>query len=415
MTQTVEDAIEILAGVRPRIINIRIDYNEKTLIKSIGRQVANGLALTDRQLELSLKKIKKYQENLEKNNINVEELLLLKSLRHPLREIDRSQSISLVVNDDNKQVILIKGTRAKTFQEKWPKIQEKLVGTILEQSMSKEIPLNELNIVSIVPEFINTDFQIDEELLAIYKEIEKILENPQNFVPYIDLDNDKIIVRNANKHCLEYIDSKISEKTKTNFLSYIDKLKQCGVYHKNPEICEKIRNFASSELVKSVLTLSASRFRISPETYAFDEIVDVVEKLDQWPVLVLVDDDNKALEQVTTVFSALNKKIPTDEITVFFRIDNGQKNADEFNQMVKDNHLNNYIGPNTKVVFIAKNKIPKPLLKADWHPITAIILSNYNFGKTSAFLDDMSTVYYYNNSVAVRNNRIKGARQIAQL
>jgi hypothetical protein len=64
MTQTVEDAIEILAGVRPRIINIRVDHNEKTLIKSIGRQVSNGLALTDRQLELSLKKIKKYQANL---------------------------------------------------------------------------------------------------------------------------------------------------------------------------------------------------------------------------------------------------------------------------------------------------------------------------------------------------------------
>jgi hypothetical protein len=415
MTQTVEDAIEILAGVRPRIINIRIDYNEKTLIKSIGRQVANGLALTDRQLELALKKIKKYQENLEKNNINVEELLLLKSLRHPLREIDRSQSISLTVNDDNKQVIYIKGTRAKTFQEKWPKIQEKIVGTIIEQGMTKEVPLNEINIVSIVSEFVDTDFEIDIELLSVYKEIEKILENPQNFVPYIDLDNENIVIRNANKHCLEYIDSKISEKTKTNFLSYLDKLKRCGVYHKNPEICEKIRNFAPSELIRSVLTLSVSRFRISPDTYSFDEVVDVIEKLDQWPVLVLVDDDNKALEQVTTVFSALVDKIPNDEITVFFRIDNGQKNADEFNQMVKDNHLNNYIGPNTKVVFIAKNKIPKPLLKADWHPSTAIMLSNHDFGKTSAFLDDMSTVYYYNNSVVVRNNRIKGARQIAQL
>jgi hypothetical protein len=43
------------------------------------------------------------------------------------------------------------------------------------------------------------------------------------------------------------------------------------------------------------------------------------------------------------------------------------------------------------------------------------MLSNHDFGKTSAFLDDMSTVYYYNNSIVVRNNKIKGARQIAQL
>ena len=60
MSHTIEDAIEILAGIRPRIINIRIDYNEKNLIKSIGRQVANGTALTDRQLDLALKKIQKY-------------------------------------------------------------------------------------------------------------------------------------------------------------------------------------------------------------------------------------------------------------------------------------------------------------------------------------------------------------------
>jgi hypothetical protein len=133
MTQTVEDAIEILAGVRPRIINIRIDYNEKNLIKSIGRQVSNGLALTDRQLELSLKKIKKYQENLEKNNIDVTTLLATQSLRLPLREIDRSQMILISTDDDNKKLISIKGTRARTFQEKWLKIQEKLVGTIHEQ------------------------------------------------------------------------------------------------------------------------------------------------------------------------------------------------------------------------------------------------------------------------------------------
>ena len=215
MTHTVEDAIEILAGVRPRIINIRIDHNEKNLIKSIGRQVANGLALTDRQLELSLKKIKKYQVNLEKNNINVEDLLLLKPLRLPLREIDRSQSIFLTVTEDNKKVIFIKGTRAKTFQEKWPKIQEKIVGTILENSSTKEIACNELNIVAVVSEFLNTDFDIDQELLDVYKEIEKILENPQNFVPYIDLDNDQIVLKNVNKHCLDYIETKISEKTKT--------------------------------------------------------------------------------------------------------------------------------------------------------------------------------------------------------
>jgi hypothetical protein len=415
MTQTVEDAIEILAGVRPRIINIRIDYNEKNLIKSIGRQVANGLALTDRQLELSLKKIKKYQSNLEKNNIDVTSLLATKSLRLPLREIDRSQMILISTDDENKKLISVKGIRAKTFQEKWPKIQEKLVGSITEHGTVKEFPFNEINIAVVVSEFQDSDFIIDPELLMIFKEIEKIQENPEKFVPYVDLKDDQVVIRNANKHCVDYIETKISNDIKGNFLSYIDKLKKCGIYHKDAKILEKIGKIAPNDLTKNILVNSSTRFRISPETVPVIDLIEVIENLNQWPVLVLVDDDHKALEQVAGIFSALSGKISNSEITVFFRIDNGQKNYNEFNQMVKDNHLNNYIGPDTKVVFIAKNKIPKPLLKADWHPNTAIMLSNHDFGKTSAFLDDLSTVYYYNNSIVVRNNKVKGARQIAQL
>ena len=415
MTHTVEDAIEILAGIRPRIINIRIDHNEKNLIKSIGRQVANGLALTDRQLELSLKKIEKYQENLEKNNIDVTTLLVSKALRLPLREIDRSQTIVLSTDDDNKKLISIKGSKTKAFQEKWQKIQEKLVGVFFDHGPVKTVPLNEMNILVVVSEFQNTDFIIDHELLEVFKDLEKIQENPEKFVPYVSLVDDQVVIHNANKHCVDYIDTQIPENIKSDFLSYISKLKTCGIYHKNAEILEKIGKHAPSELVKNVLTHSATRFRLSPETHSANELVDVIKNLNQWPILILVDDDSKALDQVTTIFSALTGKIPNDEITVFFRIDNGQKNHNEFNQMVKDNQLNNYIGPNTKVVFIAKNKIPKPLLKADWHPNTAVVLSSHDFGKTSAFLDDMSNVYYYNNSVVVRNNKVKGARQIAQL
>ena len=415
MTHTIEDAIEILAGIQPRIVNIRIDHNEKNLIKSIGRQVSNGLALTDRQLELALKKIQKYQVNLEKNNIDVNTLILLKSLRLPLREIDRSQTISVAIDEDNKKVLCIKGARSKNFSEKWSNIVSKIIGEIHEAGSVKTLPLNETNILAVISEMQDTDFDIDNELIEVYQKLEKILENPEKYAPYVDLVNDQVVVHNANKHCVSYIENNITVETKANFLSYIDKLKNCGIYHKNAEIIKKIEKTAPNEFTKTVLTTPATRFRIDPDQHQFNTIISVIEALDQWPVLVLVDDDHKAIQQVSTVFSALHEKIPVEDITVFFRLESGQKNHSEFNQMVKDNHLNNYIGSNTKVVFIAKNKIPKPLLKADWKPNAAVMLSSHDFGKTSAFLDDMSTVYYYNNSIVVRNNKIKGARQIAQL
>ena len=415
MKHTVEDAIEILAGIRPRIINIRIDHNEKTLIKSIGKQTASGLALTDRQLDLSLKKIKKYKENLEKNNIDVDTVLLTTPLRFPLREIDRSQTISVGVNDHNKPVIFVKSPRSKNFSEKWQKIQDLLIGECHEHGTVKEVPLNETNAMTVVSNFQNLDFDISDDLMEIYREIEKILENPTNFAPYLDLENDQVILKNANKNCIAHVDTVIPEETKNNFLQYIASLKNCGFYHKDHKIVEKIEKLSPSELVTNVLVNTATRFRLNPEQHSAEKLVELIDAVGQWPILVLVDDDHKAYEQVTEIYNQAVKKISSQDITVFFRVDNGQKNSQEFAQFVKDNHLNNYIGSNTKVVFIAKNKIPKPLLKADWKPVTAVMMSNHDFGKTSAFLDDMSVVYYYNKSVVVRHNRIKGARQIAQL
>ena len=415
MMHTVEDAIEILAGVRPRIINIRIDYNEKTLIKSIGRQTASGLALTDRQLELSLKKIKKYQENLEKNNIDVNTLLLTTPLRFPLRAIDRSQTISIELNDQGKSVIHVKSPRSKNFSEKWQKMQDTLIGECHEHGTVKEVPLNEINVLNIVKDFQSSDFLISASLIEIYQEIEKIQENPIKFAPYVDLENDQVVLKNVNKHCLAYVNDNFSEDTKNNFLSYVAGLKNCGFYHKSAKIVEKIEKTAPSDLVNAVLVNTATRFRIDPEDHSIEKLIELIDSVSQWPVLVLVDDDDKAYAQVSGLYAELVKKISSQDITVFFRVESGQKNSQEFTQFVKDNHLNNYIGSNTKVVFIAKNKIPKPLLKADWKPTTALMMSNHDFGKTSAFLDDMPVVYYYNKSVVVRHNRIKGARQIAQL
>ena len=115
MTHTIEDAIEILGGTKPRIINVRIDISEQSLVRSLAKQVNKGTALTDRQLELSIKKIEKYRPGLEKNKVDVDQLLLTKRTRYPLREIDRTQSISLQVEKDKKVKILIKYVFSKKF------------------------------------------------------------------------------------------------------------------------------------------------------------------------------------------------------------------------------------------------------------------------------------------------------------
>ena len=416
MTNTVEDALEILAGIKPRLVNVRIDYNEKTLIKSLGRQVFNQTGLTDRQLELALKKIDKYRDGLIQNSVDVEAIIALRPLRIPLREIDRTQMISLEDNTEARQTeILVKYTFSKKFGAAWDTISKKLTGTVAEGKGFKRISFTEGNLQTLVDALRPLNFEVEEKAQEIFEKIEEISLNPENFAPFVESVGGKIELRNAHKACVEFVSQKIPAVDDDNFLAYIDLLKKCGIFHKNSEIIEKINISAVNDLVKKSLLEPATRFRVNPATHAMSKVIEAINALNQWPLLVMLDEDINTLSWVKGILAEVQKYVDTKDITVFFRLSNGQPNHEEFNQMVKDNHLNNYIGPDTKVVFIAKNRIPKPLLKADWKPSTALVTSAHDFGKTSAYLNDFGTVYYYNNSQAVRYNKIKGTRSIAEL
>ena len=416
MTHTVEDALEILAGIRPRMVNVKIDYNEKTLIKSLGRQVFNQTGLTDRQLDLALKKIDKYREGLIQNSIDVDALLALKSLRIPLREIDRTQSISLIENSETRQTeIVVKYTFSKKFGVAWDNISKKLTGNVVDGKNVKRVAFTEGNLQALVDALQPLNFEIEENAREIFEKIEEISLNPENFAPFVELVDGRFEVRNAHRACIDYVAKEIPNVTDDNFLQYVDLLKKCGIFHKSAEISEKIRNSAAIDLTKKSLLEPATRFRVSPTNYAMSQVIETINTLNQWPLLVMLDEDVNTFSWVKGILAEVQQYVDTADITVFFRLSNGQPNHEEFNQMVRDNHLNNYIGPNTKVVFIAKNRIPKPLFKANWKPSTALVTSAHDFGKTSAYLNDFSTVYYYNNSQAVRYNKIKGTRSIAEL
>ena len=58
MNHTVEDSLELLGSIVPKLVNINLDQTDKNLIKSLAKQVLAGTALTDRQLDVSIKKLK---------------------------------------------------------------------------------------------------------------------------------------------------------------------------------------------------------------------------------------------------------------------------------------------------------------------------------------------------------------------
>jgi hypothetical protein len=413
---TVEDTIEILSGVTPRPVNIRIDIADIKIITSLGRQLLRNVALTDRQLELSLKKIEKYRHGLEQCGIAVDEVLTLKTLRMPIRELDRTQMIYLDTDaETNKPVIRVKYVFSKKFAEIWANVEEHLTIHRQFDKNIKQTTYTEKNLYAIVKALSPLGFDVSEDIREIYEKIEKILEKPENYAPYLDLENDIVVVRNANNRCKEFLENKFETITDANLLEFIDTAKNAGISLKSQKLVKKISEIASNDLLKKICTDSATRFRVSPDKISIEDIASTINTLNQWPLVVVVEENAEVLDTVKAITESFSKFVPKDTINIFFRLKNEQKDFNEFNQFIKDNHLNNYIDSNTKVVFISRTRIPKPLLKADWKPSTAIITSNHDFGKLSAYLNDFSTVYYYNNSITMRNSRLKGADKIVQL
>ena len=351
---------------------------------------------------------------LEKNGVDVDCVLIEKNTRMPLREIDRTQLISLVT-DNNRHKIVVKTFFSKRFQAAWNDISNTLIcPQDTEKLNEKIINFNEKDLYTIVSALQPIGFSLSTEICELYQALEAIATTPTKFAPYVDLIDNTPIVHNVNKHCLTYINNHFPAYKDSDFLVFIAHLKTCGIYHKSREIIVKINESKAENLTKEVLLNTSTRFRINPEEHSITAVFDIITSLKQWPLLIIVD-DAATIHSIKPIVDMLLENFSNEEINVFFRLGTDNAAGSEFNQYVKDNNLNTFIGPTTKAVFVSKNKIPKPLLNADWNPQSALVLAPYEYGKTSAFLKDFQSVYYYNNGLNNKFDRKKGQYQIVQL
>jgi hypothetical protein len=413
MVYTIEDVIEILNQNRYKF---RVTGAEKNILASLSKQISENIGLTDRQLSLCLKKIQYHSKKLEESGVDVSALLTQPSLRIPLREIDRSQRITLEeTGNEDKPILLVKFDYSKDFSNFWASLRENLTGKIFERSNYKEVPVVESNIMVLVEALKDRGFTVSDELMKIYQKLEHISEHPKNFLPFIDVVNGQFQLKNANRNLEKYLKDTVAKEPTISDIKWLMTAKSCGVNHKSTEAIEKIYSLTKNKSAIDVLSSIESRFRVDTDQYSLNNLTELVNSLEIWPVLFIVDEDDKCLDIVKDIHRALQSFLDSNQLTVFFRLANGQNNHHEFSQFVKDNHLNNYIGSNTQAVIISKNRIPKPLVTADWHPKTAVITSAHDHGKMSTYLNDFETVFYYNKSLQMRHSRAKGAKKIAEL
>ena len=373
-----EDLLEELASLSDTQNHYSIDKTDISLIRSLGKQVLRGTPLTDRQYDLSKKKIIEYKSQLENNGFsNIESYL--KNLRMPLRSIDRSRWIKLVPSPGHSvryQETGLPWVAVRfSFNKKLISALDNIRLSICENRYFENnihyFPATEKNIFVLVSNLIEKDFKIDEEVLEYYNQCLDIKQNPEKYIPYIKdytLYNfpSKLKTNLANRFGLcnsSNLNLYKDRAYRYNYIVNFDIKTECQIQNKILNRSSKLLNFAESK-------------------FDINSVVSALSSLKRDPILVIINslDNITEYDQLQKCYDLFSNYYNNSEQSVLFRLDNSDMSGVKFNQFVRDNNLNNLVDKNTKVVYIKENKLPKPLITSEWSPITLFCLKSYRLG-----------------------------------
>ena len=248
--------------------------------------------------------------------------------------------------------------------------------------------LNEENIRTIMVLFKDKDFIIESQITDWYEEINNIIQHPTEYVPSVIIDSSQVKVINCNQQTNDYFNNyKTGKIIEDLFLAKTMNLFFPG------KIIESLIDMSALEMSKKLIAHGSHA--VSVTDYSREETATMINDLNAFPVLMLIDEKENELKNWVMAFN--NSGIENSSMSVLFRSDKDI----EFNDFVKNEQLNNLVEDNTKVVFV-KQKMPKILYKINFTPKIVISSSSFFAHYTSQkMVDSHPIVLYYTEKQAI--------------
>jgi hypothetical protein len=357
---TVEECLELLVGLKEASnYKFEVYKDDSTILTSIARQVYRGVALTDRQFDLLVKKFESYTDQFNNNSIDIKTILEEKYLRMPFRDIDRKQEV-YIETKDNIKLIVAKFPFNKKLISKLQTLREKSDGQVTKAKNKWKFILSEHNVKIVGDTLSNFDFS--DEFKSLYDEIISFV--PHDHVPGIYYSNGSFELKNVHPEAVKTA-QRLCGDIKDNTLKYLDRAKQFGITYsefipQDETLAEKIASRTHSKVLIN-------------DVYSIEDIFKSLIVLDRFPLLVTVDEEE--YHNVQEIYNVASKYISNSQISVMFRLSNDDEENVLFNTWIKENSLNNWVDDNTKIVFIESNKIPKPVMNS-YKPQCVLTMSN---------------------------------------
>lgn len=359
MEHTIENYLTCFAGHTAIKYHFEIDPSDEVFLRSVARQVARSVALTDRQHNLVKDKLAKYKEQFKNNGLNNFDLAM-ETLRMPLRSIDRSQTITV---EDGWMVVRFPFNKKTIAQLDKVSSKYKQFYQHTRSSNEHKFKLYEPVIHEVVELFKTKQFNVDQSLLDIHEEILKINKHEFDYVPSI---TDQGVI-NLSENAVEMIKQDLGDFDENTAIKYWDRSLRYA-YKKTPR---EFKNY--SALAQEIANRHSQKVYMNPEHTSLKNVADAVKELDRFPLLVTLS-RRKELEELEQYASAFDF-VDTQQQIVLNRIDDNQDPNYQLNQYIKDRNFNTWLDKDIKIAYIFKNNLPKLLIKGNWRPNATVSLN----------------------------------------
>jgi len=291
---TVEDYLEVLAGKReldgsvlssnmlfmnwhdfkPIISLARYDVN---FLDSVTDTTLAGNPLTDRQADLAVKILKKYQRQLAQKGIDTTPLSSPR-YRHALRLIDRSRRCYI----DGENLVVRFPYDSAMIQQLRDLLQNRQGSAVFDKNRKEWIIApSEYNVNFIVAWAQANGFDIDP---ALHKLMDQILieEKREYLIQLRKASHDRLEITHAEQSLLDYIHSQSLELTMEHAFRLVDLAPLLG-YSVHPALIQELEGTVGSD----VMVFAINRFyELSGDYSQLNRVLRYARLVNRLPVVV---------------------------------------------------------------------------------------------------------------------------------
>lgn len=133
----------------------------------------------------------------------------------------------------------------------------------------------------------------------------------------------------------------------------------------------------NNTLTETIANRTSTKIWINSNTQSLTEVVKSLVELKRLPLLVVFDQTTPltTITQFNELSTALTKNGITDNIGIYFRLDN-TPDGKIFNDVIANRKYNSMLDDSTAVAGVLGGKLPKFFLKTTWKPMSVLCIKN---------------------------------------